>query len=880
MARSSGRKRSVSEAYRLRDTPERLASILSNGMTVIVQHHDAAPVVAVRGYIVAGSAFEGRLAGSGLTHLLEHVVTGGATRRRDEAAIMALGDSIGGLNNAYTSVDHMCYHVTAESRHLAEALELVADWIVRPTLSRQVFEREMGVVRREWESDRDDPQTLLDELLYETVYRKHPLGHPVIGRAESLERLSYEDVVEYHRRTHVPSGCVLVIAGQVDIEAGLKAAVQAFDGFEGPAARTPPLPDPPPIHSPVCAKRQVKTDSASMVLAWLTVREGAPDDVPLDLLASLMTEGDSARLVSDLRWNSGIVFDIAGTHESFWHSPGTIRFSAQLKPEKLDEVEARIIAALEELPRRPITDHELERIRRQNVIAVETGRLTAESHAAQIGLDYLATANPDYSDAYLAAVRAASPEDICRAAQVHASAQARALVAVTPQRRARSRARTGGAGAAPACTRFVLENGLRCIVRPVPRAAFVAVSATFMGGVRDETDETSGLFNLLAEVMPRGTARFSAETIAAEFERRGSGLRTGSGPDTLGLEFMALAGDFGPLLEIMADVIVSPGLAPEQLEIIRPSVLDAISRIDEDWHAEMGRLARRCYFVRSPYRHTTLGTAESVARLKAADLRAAHDAFIHAGGVVSIAGAVEPDGVRQLLAESFGGLASPRLPQRAAATEPVGDAPPAEDRLFVKTVADDRHTAAIFVGYPGCSLVDTEARAPLAVFGTLLAGYALSGGRLFAALRGGQKNMVYEVSGAHFAGLMPGFFAVTAACEPQCVSDVHAIILREVRELLDGRVGDDELERARNMVLMAELEQLQTVSDFARRDAFDEICGLGIGDAEAFLDEVRRADRTHIIDTARRFLTHATTVIITPDPQELHLGIEPRAVDF
>ena len=163
------------------DSAQRRVIVFSNGLTAILQRHSALPLAAVRVYVRGGSAMEGPWTGTGISHLLEHALTGDGTARRSEAELLALGDSVGGLVNAYTCCDHICHHALSGRENLATVVEMFADYVTSPLMSQTVFDRELGVVQRELERDRDDPETRLDEMLHEVMYRGHPMQYPVIG---------------------------------------------------------------------------------------------------------------------------------------------------------------------------------------------------------------------------------------------------------------------------------------------------------------------------------------------------------------------------------------------------------------------------------------------------------------------------------------------------------------------------------------------------------------------------------------------------------------------------------------------------------------------------------------------------------------------------
>ena len=80
------------------DSAGRRVIVFSNGLTAILQRHSVLPVAAVRVYVRGGSAMEGPWTGTGISHLLEHVLTGDGTTRHSEAQLLALGDSVGGAH--------------------------------------------------------------------------------------------------------------------------------------------------------------------------------------------------------------------------------------------------------------------------------------------------------------------------------------------------------------------------------------------------------------------------------------------------------------------------------------------------------------------------------------------------------------------------------------------------------------------------------------------------------------------------------------------------------------------------------------------------------------------------------------------------------------
>lgn len=859
------------ESYRLKDETHRRVVVFGNGLTVVLHRHDAAPVVAVRVYVRGGSAFEGPWLGSGISHLFEHAITCDGTARRSERELVEISDAIGGLSNAYTSVDHICHHVTTARENLAHAVEVFADFVTRPLLSKAVFERELGVVQRELERDRDDPDVQLDELLHETIYSGHPLQHPVIGHRNRLLELTHEDILAYHRKVHAADNIVVVIAGDIDLDAAQAIVARAFEGLSRRGAARASLPDPAPVVTAVTCVKPMDVESASAVMAWQTVRETHADEPAIDLLCSVLTEGAAARVAKALVWDSGLAFDLGGSHETTWHSPGLFQISFQCDAKQVEKAREQALGVLAALEERPITEVELRRALRQNENAILYQRETAEGLAAQLGEDFLAGGDIDYADAFLASLRRVTSDDLMRVAARYLKPDACVTAVVVPRARPARAVRQRRVVRRREVVRAALPNGLRIAIRPMSSSRFVAVNAFFRGGLVAETPSTNGAFHLLSRVWHRGSRGHTADQIEEEFSLRGSALRATSGMNQFGIGFVAPADEWDALFPILAEVLVKPLLSAEEIEKARPSLLDAVARIDEDWNGELTRFVRAKFFKNSPYRMMRIGTEANLRRFGPAHLRRIHGRYVAGrNGVLSIAGEVNPRKALGLIRSCL-----KDLPRGSAhlIPRPRFEPPPSGDRLFVKRSSGQREAAGVFIGYPGLTAGDRKYRAAVALIETMLSGYALSGGRLFSALRSGTRDMAYEVTGAGFTGLWPGYIAFVAACEPKRMNEVYRLMRAEIDAVRDGRFDADELERARAMIVAGELDQLQSAGDYSSRMGVDEVFGLGAEDAARFLEEVRSVSLAAARRSAQRFLQHATVGVVTPDPRQVRLGM-------
>ena len=97
---------------------------------------------------------------------------------------------------------------------LSSAMDVLVDMLLTPTFADLDNERE--VVLEEIAMYEDAPQDLIHDLLMETVFGGHPLGHAVLGTRETMAEVSAEAVKAYHRRHFRFSDMVVAAAGNVD----------------------------------------------------------------------------------------------------------------------------------------------------------------------------------------------------------------------------------------------------------------------------------------------------------------------------------------------------------------------------------------------------------------------------------------------------------------------------------------------------------------------------------------------------------------------------------------------------------------------------------------------------------------------------------------
>ncbi len=222
--------------------------VLPNGLVVITETMPHVRSVSVGVWVRNGSRREVPEE-NGLAHFMEHMVFKGTERRSAEAIAREM-DSVGGMLDAFTSKEQICFNAKILDEHLPIAFDVIADLVLRPKFDSEDVKKERQVVLEEIKMDLDNPEYLLHEIFTRGFWPQHSLGRPILGTPETVKGFNRDSLRARFREWFAPDHLVVTAAGNVTHEQVLELVQQEFGHMKptGPAESDgAPLPGAP-IH--------------------------------------------------------------------------------------------------------------------------------------------------------------------------------------------------------------------------------------------------------------------------------------------------------------------------------------------------------------------------------------------------------------------------------------------------------------------------------------------------------------------------------------------------------------------------------------------------------------------------------------------------------
>jgi zinc protease len=846
---------------------------LSNGMTVILKPVHTAPVVAVRCYVRAGGMLEGRWLGCGLSHLLEHLVARDAAHdgaipsaETSAPAPNSLEAQIGGVSNAYTTLDHTCYHIAAAASKAPLCVDLIAGQMTDFVMTDEDFRREHGVVQREWEMGRDNPQRIFRQATMANAFGSHPAAVPVIGYAEPLANITKGYLLAYHAQRYQPQNMVFTIVGDIDAQAMLARVLENVKEFRRGRADDPILPEVPPLAG--VRRMEVSspaTEQTMQEVAFQTISLVHRDLYALDVLSYILTQGQSSRLVKDIVLEKQLATSI----DSFSWTPewgtGVFGFVFRCEPDQADAVEAALLDGLRVVSTDGVREEELARAKRQKIADYVIGQQTMEDIASRLATDYLSTGDVTFSKTYTDRIQAVTTEQVRDVARRYLDFNAMAITRMVPAGAEAQAIEDAHADTKTAVEQFQLDNGLRVVLRPSDAVELVSMVLTTPGGLLLEDRNTNGLGNLTMMLSTRGTAGRTAEDIAAFFDEAGGGFSGTCGNNSFVWQATVLSDRTETALEIFANSILSPTLPEEELEKIRPLVVSAIKSEEEQWIRQLMKFYRRTFFAGRAWQWMTNGRLDVVQNATIAQLRAWHETFLHGSdAVLTVYGDIDPTVLKPRIETLFANLPEGEI---ALPAETRREIPAAGETHVLKT---DTTTAGVIVAAAAPKLTDVDDHLALMLLDTIISGYYMPSGWLHEQLRG--RQLVYVVHAYQQTGFVPGAFAVYAGTQPDTAPEVVRMVQENLAKAVDYLPTREELDQAILTITTADALNNQAMSDLAFEAALHEMYGLGVDWPREMEQRLRAITPEQVRDAARAYLAGGHVIVVTTPKPELFDG--------
>jgi zinc protease len=609
---------------------------LANGFSVLVVRDDRFPLVSARLYAHAGAAFESAEE-AGISHLLEHMVFKGTNVRPAGRAARDV-EAAGGYLNAYTSFDNTVYLVDMPSARWELALDILRDMAFNASLRPEDLEPEKEVIVSELQRGKDNPSSLVFELLQAEALKNTPYERPIIGFEDSIRSFTADRMRDYIARWYQPQSMLLVVVGNVEVSRVQAEAERLFGGLRNSSPVHPPKPvafEEAAGRGPSVVVRPGPWNKVYLGLAFPAPAERDPRSLSLDVLARLLAGDPSSYLPRRYKYEKRLVHGISAHNMSF-ERLGLFCLNVELDADKLESFWKEFCADLASLDASRFSERELRAARLNLEDGIHRSKESLGGTASWKGHLQFFLGGQEAEADMLALLRRADFAQVNDAVRAFLRPDRAAVAALTPQGAAlpdleaafkrawplpkeESAAKKAGRGDVEDVD---LGRGRRLILLPDASLPYFSLDFVQAGGDLFVTEDTQGLADLAARVLTTGTKKRGGMETERFLADRAASLAASADRQSFSLSLRGPSRFSDELFSLLRETLRNPAFSPKETERGKTAQIAAI-RSSED--KPLGLLFRRLppfLFPGHPYGRLRLGGEKRVRAFTSGDLRA------------------------------------------------------------------------------------------------------------------------------------------------------------------------------------------------------------------------------------------------------------------
>jgi len=327
---------------------------LANGVRLVSQYMPHTRSVSMGVWVNVGARDEADPE-NGLSHFIEHMIFKG-TAKRNAFQIAKEFDAIGGHTNAFTAMEHTCYHAKVLDSQVETMVDILSDIFLNSTFDPREVERERPVILQEIGMVEDSPDEYIHYLSGHHFWGEHPLGRSILGTRETIANFGSEAIRRFFHRLYQPERIVIAAAGHLEHRRLEDLVGPAFETV-GPGNGFPERATPSTGCRVDLYPRDLEQVHICLGTAGLSVVD--PRRYAFSLLNTILGGNMSSRLFQEVREKRGLayaVYSFIAAHVD----TGMFGVYLAVSPGQALEAVELVVAELSKLTREPVDTTELK----------------------------------------------------------------------------------------------------------------------------------------------------------------------------------------------------------------------------------------------------------------------------------------------------------------------------------------------------------------------------------------------------------------------------------------------------------------------------------------------------------------------------------------
>lgn len=330
-------------------------TILKNGITIVSKKMPHVRSVSMGVWVNVGARDESA-SESGLSHFIEHMIFKG-TKKRTAFQIAKAFDAIGGQTNAFTSMEHTCYHAKVVDSRVETMVDILSDIFLNSVFDENEVEKERLVIFQEIGMVEDSPEEYIHQKLGSAFWGDNALGRSILGNKNNILNINAETIKRFFGKLYQPDRIVISVAGNVDHDRFVTLVGPAFETVKqhnhGFATRSTPK------GRSIIEISQRDLEQVHICFGAKGVSVASDARYAMSLMNTIMGGNMSSRLFQKIREERGLAYSIYSFVTSYADT-GMFGIYTGVEPKQVEETISLIFEVVKGMIAKGVSPEELK----------------------------------------------------------------------------------------------------------------------------------------------------------------------------------------------------------------------------------------------------------------------------------------------------------------------------------------------------------------------------------------------------------------------------------------------------------------------------------------------------------------------------------------
>lgn len=834
-----------------------LTKTLPNGMEVVVKKNTSNTSVGFFCFVKSGSIHEAEYSGKGLSHYLEHIVSGGSTKNHSEQWHQDKRKEIGVITNAYTTFGATVYYMQADKQFADSSLYLLSDNLMNCAFDPAEVTREKDVIVKEFVYRVSSPMAKLYNGMWASTFLKSNVKNEVIGEIEIFKQNTREEMINYYNKRYMPNNMVFVVVGDIDPAQMMAKVENTFKDYKRGVLNPVYLPEEMIRPGNIKYIEEFPVQQPRVFITKLVPKAEQDDFAAITMASQILFDKRNSpvqfKLVEEekaVNWIYGY-FNEGG---SFPESMIQIGFETK-DTQNLDNVLKRIDEIIAEVAKKGITQQQINEVIAREKAQKILRTPDADREAQNIGWNMIVYGVPDIFDIQMQQFEKLTPEMVNEAISEYFVPDNRVIYYGVPEGEKAKIENAEKSIVKTEAEKIVIDKNLTLLYKQnttdpiIQGEIFIPVSSDY------ETLENTGTFQFVTEMLlSGGTKKYSSMELSTWFEDHAVRIESETMATGLTFSFKCIKEDYKELMKRLYSIMNEPVFDAKELQLAK-------ERADANYKRNLSDPDQAYSEFRSSilYKGQKAGLSakdknDILQKLTQEDMKNIYKKYFKAdNAIIALFGDLKKEE-----AAAYANEIKSKIPSGKISGTRTPIVVPKLNETFVNECEFEQVNVEINFQAPLQS--DPDFYSMTALNQVMSNGFS---GRLVKATRV-QSDLVYSAYSYYSGTKDYGFYRIEAQTSLAKKDQLVEVLKKEVQKLIDGDITQEEINLSVESYSKM-LESYITDSNMAGLMISYESRGLGYNFLKESLKELKKVTPEMIKTVSNKYLKDAAIFISQPN---------------